>query len=96
MNQQLTCTVVIQDPQGLHMRPMATFVQRANQFKSQVALRKADLRVNGKSMFELLMLGAEQGTTLELYVDGPDASEALEALAAILTAPSLPEPPETS
>lgn len=96
MNQQLKRTVVIQDPQGLHLRPIATFVRRANQSRCQVHVSKGDLRVNGTSAMELLLLGAEQGTSLELHVDGPDAPEALEALAAILTAPSMPDPPETS
>jgi phosphotransferase system HPr (HPr) family protein len=80
--------VTIVNPQGLHMRPQAAFAELANRFPGSVHVIKGDLRVNGKSMLELLLLAAEQGTELIVEVtDGPGAHEALDALVAVLEAP---------
>ena len=64
--------VTVQDPLGFHMRPIAVFAQRAGQYESNINVHKADLRVNGKSILELLLLAAAQGTELVLEADGAD------------------------
>jgi phosphotransferase system HPr (HPr) family protein len=80
--------VVITDPQGLHLRPMSVFVQQALRYQSTVTICKDDLRVNGKSALELMLLAAVQGTELTLEVAGPDAAEAAEVLANLLATPT--------
>jgi phosphotransferase system HPr (HPr) family protein len=88
--------VRIRNPQGFHMRPATAFAQVAAQFESTVTLAKEDRKVNGKSLWELMLLGAEQGTELTLEVSGKDAATALDALAAIVEAPDaddIPVPP---
>jgi len=89
----LTRTVVIANPQGLHMRPVSLFARRAGEFVSQVTVVKGEQRINGKSAFELMLLAAEQGTELVLEVSGPDAAEALDALTEILGAASFEDEP---
>lgn len=79
--------VTIQNPQGLHMRPASAFVQRAEQFTGTVTVAKGEQRVNGKSLWDLLLLAAEQGTELVLEVSGEDAAGALDSLALLLSAP---------
>lgn len=86
--------VTIINPQGFHMRPQTAFYQRALQFQSTVTLCKDDRRVNGKSLWDLMLLGAEPGAELVLEVSGSDAKAALEALAEILAAPSADDTPE--
>jgi phosphotransferase system enzyme I (PtsI) len=77
--------ILITNPQGLHMRPITTFVEVATRFQSDIHLGKKGCElVNGKSAIQLLSLGAEQGTELILEVSGPDATEALGALVDIL------------
>src|SRR5262245_22474351 len=77
--------VMITNAQGLHMRPMKTFIDIAMRFQSAVQVFKQDdQKVDGKSPWGLLSLGAEQGTELTLEVQGPDQQEALEALVAFL------------
>lgn len=86
----LRCTVTINNTQGLHMRPITTFVEMAAKFQSQVfVIREGQPKVNGKSPLGLLGLAAEQGTQLVIEACGDDAQQALEALAAYLN--QLPE-----
>jgi len=53
----------------------------ALQFAAHIEIVKDGERYNGKSILALMTLAAEQGTTLVLRADGPDAEEAVEALA---------------
>jgi phosphotransferase system HPr (HPr) family protein len=85
-------TITVSNPQGLHMRPITSFVEVANKFKSDVYLAKeGDSKINGKSPLGLLGLAAEQGTVLILEVNGPDAEEALSALVEVLSKASAEE-----
>lgn len=65
---------------GLHARPATAFVDIAAGFKSRVTVRKEDLEVDGKSIMQIMMLAATQGTDLEIECDGPDAPECAGAL----------------
>jgi phosphocarrier protein len=40
--------------------------------------------MDGKSILGILLLGASQGTEIELVVEGPDEAEALAALEALV------------
>jgi phosphocarrier protein HPr len=84
-------TVIITNPQGFHLRPMAAFVQTATGFASQVELRREGLTVNGKSILDLMQLQATYGTELTVCAAGPDAQKALDALVAVLQSPGEPE-----
>jgi len=72
--------IVIKSKQGLHARPAALFVQIANKFDCDIAVKKGKQEVNGKSIMGIMMLAAGKGTMLNIRTDGPDADEALEAL----------------
>ena len=52
----------------------------AGTFQSDIHVEKGGLQVNGKSIMGVLMLAAEQGSSLRFTAVGPDADEALEAL----------------
>lgn len=66
---------------GMHARPAAEFVKLAGGFAANVTIEKDGLKVNGKSIMGVLMLAAEQGSTLTLTASGEDAEAAVEALA---------------
>ena len=72
--------VEIRNPQGLHARPASLFVQIANKFESEVTVRKDDEEANGKSIMGLLVLGANQGSVVEIEVSGPDAEAMMKEL----------------
>jgi phosphocarrier protein HPr len=65
---------------GLHARPAAELVKIAGGFRSEIHVEKGGLQVNGKSIMGVLMLAAEQGSTLRFTASGPDSEEALAAL----------------
>lgn len=81
-------SVIVTNPQGLHLRPASSFAKLARQFKSQISIRRDDRIVNGKSQVEIILLAAEPGTELVIEVDGPDADVALPLLAELLARPS--------
>lgn len=56
------------------------FVDVANQYQSTVSVRNDVETVDGKSIMQMMMLGATQGTELTVEVQGPDAEEALREL----------------
>ncbi len=66
---------------GLHLRAASALAQTAAQFTSKVMIgTDQDDLVNAKSMTNLMMLGAAQGSKLKLRCEGPDAREALKAV----------------
>jgi phosphocarrier protein len=65
---------------GLHARPAALFVQTTNKFKSSVKVRKGEQEVDGKSIMGLMMLAAEEGSSLRVMADGPDERDVLATL----------------
>jgi len=71
-----TVRVTILNSLGLHARPAMSFVDTANGFKSDILVCKGAQKVDGKSIMQMMMLGATQG---------PDAVEALTALDELVT-----------
>jgi phosphocarrier protein len=72
--------VTIQNKLGLHARPAMQFVDVANQFQSAIKVWKQDQAVDGKSIMQMMMLAATEGTPLKIVADGEDAPQALDAL----------------
>lgn len=79
-------TVQIVNRAGLHARPAALLVKTAGAFKSTIHVEKDGLQVNCKSIMGVLMLAAEQGSTLRFTAVGDDADDALDALTAVVSA----------
>jgi phosphocarrier protein len=69
---------------GLHARAAARFVHTASRFRSHVSAARDGRTMDGKSILGILLLGASQGTEIEVTVDGPDEVEALAALEALV------------
>lgn len=65
---------------GLHLRAAGRFAETAGRFKSNVRLVLAGRGVNGKSVLDILTLGAGPGVELLIEADGPDAEAALDSL----------------
>jgi phosphocarrier protein len=72
--------LLIRNQLGLHARACALFVKTAARFASVVYVSRDELEVNGKSIMGVMMLAAEEGSTIRVRVEGPDEREALAAL----------------
>ena len=86
MSDQASVTVDICNARGLHARASAKFVKLASSFQSEVKVTRDGVTVDARSIMGLLMLGAGQGSTLELTAEGPDAEAALDAVVALVEA----------
>ncbi|MFG0327073.1 MAG: HPr family phosphocarrier protein [Phycisphaerales bacterium JB037] len=65
---------------GLHARPAMSFVDLAGEYRSAVLVRKGDQEVDGKSIMQMMMLAATQGTEIEIVCEGEDAEPCSAAL----------------
>lgn len=72
--------ITIRNKLGLHARPAMAFVDVASKFSSDIRVVKGKEAVDGKSIMQMLLLAATQGTKLMVHADGPDADQALDAL----------------
>lgn len=69
---------------GLHARPAMQFVDLANQFVSDVRVLKGGDEpgeADGKSVMQMIILAAVEGTPLTIEAAGDDADEAVRRLA---------------
>lgn len=80
----LTREVTINNQVGLHARPATFFIQKANEFKSNIWIEKDDRKVNAKSLLGVLSLGIVKGTGVTLVADGSDEQDALNTLEALI------------
>ncbi|MDK2865727.1 MAG: phosphocarrier protein HPr [Clostridiales bacterium] len=71
---------------GLHARPASELVSLTQNFESEISVRNIenDMRADGKSIIEILSLGAFQGTNLVFEATGPDEMNAVEAIVTLL------------
>jgi phosphocarrier protein HPr len=76
----------IVNPLGMHARPAAEFVKTASRFRAHVEVRRDSLTVNGKSIMGMMMLAAEQGSSILIRAEGADAEQATDALCALVAA----------
>ena len=72
--------LLIRNQLGLHARACALVVKTAARFVAEVTVRRDDLEVNGKSIMGVMMLAAEEGSTIQVRAEGPDEREAVAAL----------------
>ncbi len=72
--------MTIRNRLGLHARPAMAFVDTASGFNCDIRVRKGRQTVDGKSIMQLMMLAATEGTELHLTASGDDADRAIEAL----------------
>lgn len=84
MAMQFEGSVQVANPAGMHARPAALFVRLATGFRAEVLVEKDGLEVNGKSIMGVLMLAAEQGSSLRIRCNGEDAEEAGSALVSLV------------
>jgi phosphotransferase system HPr (HPr) family protein len=68
---------------GLHARPAARFVSKANEFTSDIQVKNVTNNskwVNAKSILSVLLLGVEKDHEIEIIAEGEDEAEAVKQI----------------
>ena len=76
--------VVVRCESGLHNRQATYFVQKANEFESNIWLESGSRKMNAKSLLGIMSLGIVPGSSVTLSAFGPDAEAAVNALDTLL------------
>lgn len=74
-------SVQIVNRAGFHARPAAMFVSLASKYDCEVTVEKDGMEVNGKSILNVMMLAAEQGSRITIRARGNGACDAVDSLA---------------
>jgi phosphocarrier protein HPr len=76
--------IIVSNSMGLHARPAMQFVDLANSFASEIRVIKPGeepVIADGKSVMQMIVLEATQGTVLKIEANGDDAEQAVQKLA---------------
>ncbi len=76
--------VHIKNKSGLHARPASLFVNKSNNFKSEITIVFNGKEVQAKSILGVMGIGAKQGSKVILRAKGEDAYDAVEQLSSFL------------
>jgi phosphocarrier protein HPr len=71
---------VIKNKAGLHARPASLIAETAQKFESEVELEGNGNRVNAKSIIDIMLLAAENGSKINIYAKGNDEEKAVSAI----------------
>ncbi len=80
-----SCEITIVNELGLHARPAAEFVRRANVFRSDIwIITKSKEKFSALSLIEVMRANLNQGAVATLEAVGLDAAEAVAQLAKLI------------
>lgn len=86
MRYKLTKELTVLNEAGIHTRVSTLLSKEAKRFSSTVRFYKGSASADARSVIEMLSLGAAQGETIRVEVEGDDAQDAMEALIALFGA----------
>ncbi len=79
-----TLQTIVKCESGLHNKQATYFIQKANEFRSNVWVEVDDRRINAKSLLGVLSMAITSGTVVTLIADGSDEETAVKTLAKML------------
>lgn len=71
---------IIMNKAGLHARPAALIAETAQKFESIIELEGNGTRVNAKSIIDIMLLAAENGSKIGICAEGSDETDAVSAI----------------
>ncbi len=77
----LCCRLKVYSSLGLHARPAARIAEAAQIFQASLHVECGKNSADGKSMLDILTLGAVAGSELVFYAQGEDAEACLTRIA---------------
>ncbi len=86
MSEELRKTLTIVNQRGLHARASAKLVEVTTRYPETTDIRvgKDGREVDGRSILDLMMLGAARGDEVELIVSGEEAPAAMAEIAQLI------------
>lgn len=84
MEQQASAETAILNKYGFHVRPSTQFMQKAREYQSEITVEVDNLRADGKSIMQLMALGAMQGAMVKITAKGEDAEAAVASLISLI------------
>ncbi|MBY8336388.1 HPr family phosphocarrier protein [Alteriqipengyuania sp. NZ-12B] len=83
---ELRKTITIVNQRGLHARASAKLVEVTTRWPevTEIQVAKDGRAVDGRSILDLMMLGAARGDEIELIVAGEDAEAAMAEIAQLV------------
>lgn len=85
--QELTETMRVSAPLGLHARPAARLVETARRFSSSIVLCHQGAEADATSILDILMLALGPGSEITVRICGPDAEAAMEEIRPFFAGP---------
>jgi phosphotransferase system HPr (HPr) family protein len=80
----IKATLVVEHKDGIHLRPLALFIQTAGAYQqATIKVRNVTRDTpfkNAKSIFSVQSIAVSQGHTIEIEAEGEGAEEAIQAL----------------
>lgn len=70
-------TLVVNNPEGLHMRPAGVVAKEMGKFACDVTIVFGDKRINAKSLINIISACIKQGAEVTFECDGDDEEAAL-------------------
>ena len=80
----ITRNITVRCQSGLHNKQAIYFVQKANEFESDIWVEYENKRLNAKSMMGIMYMGLVTGSEPTILAEGPDADQAVDALEALV------------
>jgi phosphocarrier protein HPr len=81
----ITKDYTILSPEGIHARPATTLIRLTKKFSSVFHLKKGDTVIRLNSMLNILTVGAKNGETISVIIEGEDEAEAALAIEEFFT-----------
>ena len=74
----------ITNEHGLHARPASLLCNAASKYRSSIKVFCNGKEANAKSIVSVLVLEVYPGSTMKVYIEGPDEEEACVELARLI------------
>lgn len=82
----ITFSHTVQDPQGVHARPVALICNCASSFASDIVLAADGRSASAKDLMDLMSAYFDCGETIEVQISGEDEKAASDALRLLIEA----------
>lgn len=76
--------LIIINKLGLHARATMKLVNLARRYECEIFMRYQNREINAKSIMNVMVLAASQGSEIELVTSGNDEADAMEALTKLI------------